>query len=319
METVLIETRNLTKKYNDFTAVDNLSIEIKKGEIVGFLGPNGAGKTTTISMLSTILKPTSGEITINDYDIVKEPQEARKRIGVCPQELVFYEYLTAKENALFFANMYNLTKKDINGRIEELFEELGLTDKMNAKSSTLSGGMKRRLNVLLALIMDPEIVFLDEPTAGLDPQASRLTWDFIRNLRNKNKTILVTTHNMREAEELCDKIYIIDQGKIIAQGTPQSIKANVGEGEIFDFQFKEQTNGLVQKTIAGIEHLGDYVKKVELISKTRVIVVATGGVKRLLEFEDQIDGGLEQLENLTIRSQNLEDVFLLLTGKKLRE
>ena len=124
---------------------------------------------------------------------------------------------------------------------------------------------------------------------------------------------------MREAEELCDKIYIIDQGKIIAQGTPQSIKANVGEGEIFDFQFKEQTNGLVERTIAGIEHLGDYVKKVELVSKARVIVVATGGVKRLLEFEDQIDGGLEQLENLTIRSQNLEDVFLLLTGKKLRE
>ena len=180
METVLIETKNLTKKYNDFTAVDNLSIEIKKGEIVGFLGPNGAGKTTTISMLSTILKPTSGEIVIKGHNIVKEPQEARKRIGVCPQELVFYDYLTAKENALFFANMYNLAKKDINGRIEDLFAELGLTDKMNAKSSTLSGGMKRRLNVLLALIMVIIVLSIEFLTRALGLPLSPLTQDPLR-------------------------------------------------------------------------------------------------------------------------------------------
>ena len=243
MNLVLLESTNLTKDYNGFKAVNNLSISINKGEIVGFLGPNGAGKTTTISMLATILKPSSGQILIDGHDIIKVPQEARKRIGVCPQELVFYEYLTAKENAEFFANMHKLNSKKVNGTLEKLFEDLGLTEKINAKSSTLSGGMKRRLNVLLALIMDPEIIFLDEPTAGLDPQSSRLTWDFIRDLRNKNKTVLVTTHNMREAEELCDRIYIIDRGVIIAQGTPQAIKANVGDGEIFDFQFKEEENG----------------------------------------------------------------------------
>ena len=199
---ILLKTEHLTKIYNDFTAVNDLSIEIRKGEIVGFLGPNGAGKTTTISMLSTILKPSNGMITIEGHNIIHEPQEARKRIGVCPQELVFYDYLTAKENAEFFAQMHHLDGKKVNGRLAELFEELSLTDKLNARSSTLSGGMKRRLNVLLSLIMDPEIVFLDEPTAGLDPQSSRITWDFIRDLRNKGKTVLVTTHNMREAEEL---------------------------------------------------------------------------------------------------------------------
>lgn len=316
---VLLETVNLTKDYKGFKAVNNLSITINKGEIVGFLGPNGAGKTTTISMLSTILKPTSGQIIIDGQDILKEPLEARKRIGVCPQDLVFYDYLTAKENALFFASMHKLTSKKVNGTLEKLFDDLGLTEKLNAKSSTLSGGMKRRLNVLLALIMDPEIIFLDEPTAGLDPQSSRLTWNFIRDLRNKNKTVLVTTHNMREAEELCDRIYIIDNGLIIAQGTPQAIKANVGEGEVFDFQFKEDENGNLEALKHTIEQLGPFVKKVEILSKTRMIVVATGGVKRLVEFEHHIEGGLERLDNLTIRSQNLEDVFLLLTGKQLRE
>lgn len=319
MEQVLLETKNLTKDYNGFKAVNNLSIKIYKGEIVGFLGPNGAGKTTTISMLSTVLKPTYGQILIADHDIVKEPQEARKRIGVCPQELVFYDYLTAKENALFFANMYKLSSKQVNGSLEKLFTELGLTEKLHARSSTLSGGMKRRLNVILSLIMDPELVFLDEPTAGLDPQSSRITWDFIRSLRDQNKTVLVTTHNMREAEELCDRIYIIDNGEIIAEGTPQSIKANVGDGEIFDFQFKEDVNGTLEQLQSKINSLGPYVKKTEILSKKRLIVVATGGVKRLLEFENQLEGGLEELENLTIRSQNLEDVFLLLTGKQLRE
>ena len=316
---ILLKTEHLTKMYNDFTAVNDLSIEIRKGEIVGFLGPNGAGKTTTISMLSTILKPSNGLIAIDGHNIVHEPQEARKRIGVCPQELVFYDYLTAKENAEFFAQMHHLDGKKVNGRLAELFEELSLTDKLNARSSTLSGGMKRRLNVLLSLIMNPEIVFLDEPTAGLDPQSSRITWDFIRDLRNKGKTVLVTTHNMREAEELCDRIYIIDKGSIIAQGTPQSIKANVGEGEIFDFQFKDDHNGDLEVIKSNIENLGPHVVKVELLSKTRMIVVATGGVKRLIEFENQLQGGLEELDNLTIRSQNLEDVFLLLTGKQLRE
>lgn len=315
----LIKTEHLTKEYNGFKAVNDLSIEISKGEIIGFLGPNGAGKTTTISMLSTILKPSTGDIIMEGHSIVKEPQEARKRIGVCPQELVFYDYLTAKENAEFFAKMHHLNGKKLNGRVEKLFEELGLKDKINSRASTLSGGMKRRLNILLALIMDPEVVFLDEPTAGLDPQSSRLAWGFIRELRNSGKTVLVTTHNMREAEELCDRIYIIDNGTIIAQGTPQSIKSNVGEGEIFDFQFKEEHNGDLETIKGNIEKLGSYVKKVELVSKKRLIVVATGGVKRLIEFEREIAGGLEVLENLTIRSQNLEDVFLLLTGKQLRE
>ena len=321
LQTNLVKIQNLTKKFKNLTAVNDLSLEINIGEIVGFLGPNGAGKSTTIAMLSTILKPTSGSIFFNGYNIIEEPNKAREKIGVCPQETVFYDYLTISENCEFFAKMHS--KPASKEKVKELVKELGLEEKLHVRASTLSGGMKRRLNVLLALIMDPEIVFLDEPSAGLDPQASRITWDFIRNLRNQKKTVLVTTHNMREAEELCDRIYIIDNGKIIAQGTPQEIKANIGDGEVFDFKLKinDRNNGqnVIEELKEKFLQLGSYVKKVEILGESRLLVVATGGVQRLIEFEKIVPEGLHGLANLTIRSQNLEDVFLLLTGRELRE
>ncbi len=317
MSTKIIETTNLTKQFGDLTAVDNLNIHINQGELVGFLGPNGAGKTTAISMLSTSLKPTSGDALIDGHSIVKDSTEVRKRIGLVPQELIFYDYLSAQENVEFFAEMYNLPKEKINQQVEKLFKRLGLQDKMKAKSSTLSGGMKRRLNVLMGVVMDTDILFLDEPSAGLDPQAARMTWDFIRELREQGKTIILTTHNMHEAEELSNRIYIIDQGKIIAEGSPQELRANIGKGEIFDLKFKETLD--LKKLKEQIEALGSYISNVHILSADRMVITATGGIQRLQEFENLLPNKLNSLENLSIRPPSLEDVFLVLTGKALRE
>jgi len=268
-------------------------------------------------MLSTSLKPTSGDALIEGHSIVKDSNEVRKRIGLVPQELIFYDYLTAQENVEFFAEMYNMPKEKITQQVDKLFTRLGLKDKMKTKSSTLSGGMKRRLNVLMGVVMDTDIVFLDEPSAGLDPQAARTTWDFIRELREQGKTIILTTHNMHEAEELSDRIYIIDQGKIIAEGSPQALRANIGEGEIFDLKFKEPLD--LNKLKDQIEALGSYISNVHILSTDRMVITATGGIQRLQEFENLLPNKLNSLENLSIRPPSLEDVFLVLTGKALRE
>ncbi|MFQ5821685.1 MAG: ABC transporter ATP-binding protein [Candidatus Heimdallarchaeota archaeon] len=317
MKEKIIETSHLTKQFGDLTAVDGINIYVNKGELVGFLGPNGAGKTTTISMLSTSLKPTSGDAFIEGQSIIKDPQEVRKRIGLVPQELIFYEYLTAKENVEFFAGMYNLPKEKISQQTDKLFTRVGLQDKMTARSSTLSSGMKRRLNLIMGLVMDTDILFLDEPSAGLDPQAARMTWDFIRELRDQGKTVILTTHNMHEAEELSDRIYIIDHGKIIAEGSPQALRANVGEGEIFDLKFKENLD--LQKVKQQIEALGSHITSVHILSADRIVITATGGVQHLQEMEDILPNKLQSLENLNIHGPTLEDVFLILTGRALRE
>jgi len=318
MKKRVVETKNLTKKFGDLTAVDKINMHVNKGEIVGFLGPNGAGKTTAISMLSTILKPTSGDALIEGHSLVNEPHEIRKLIGIVPQEIIIYDYLSPKENCEFFAKMHKLSQEKINNMLQKLFKTLNLEEKMHVKSATLSGGQKRRLNLMMGLVMDPDIVFLDEPTAGLDPQSSQLTWEYIRNLRDKEgKTIILTTHNMHEAEELSDRVYIIDHGKIIADGTPQALRANIGEGEIFDLVFKDEIN--LNQLKGKIKGLGSYISKINVLSEKRMVISATGGIKRLVEIEQLLPNKLETLENLNIRSNSLEDVFLVLTGRGLRE
>ena len=317
MTEIVIQTMDLTKQFDDLVAVNELNIYVKRGELVGLLGPNGAGKTTTISMLSTILKPTNGDANVNGHSINANPHEVRKKIGVVPQENIFYEYLTAKENCELFASMHGIKKEEIKSHVKDLFQRLQLEEKMNTKSSKLSGGMKKRLNIMMGLIIDPDIIFLDEPSAGLDPQAARLTWDFIRGLKHTGKTIILTTHNMHEAEELCDRIYIIDEGKIIAEGSPQALRANIGDGEFFDLKFKSKTN--LEQLKSKFEDLGSYINKVQVLSEDRMVISATGGVKRLLEIEELLPEGLDSLQNLNIHGNTLEDVFLLLTGRKLRE
>src|SRR6056297_3631343 len=241
MDEFSIETFNLTKIYgNELKAVDNLNLSIPKGELFGFLGPNGAGKSTTIKMLSTILTPTAGTAKILGYDIREERDKVRELIGVCPQDLVFWEKLTARENIYLIAQMHNLHPADYKDKTDDLLGKMKLLERGDDQARTFSGGMKRRLNVLMAVIHEPEVIFFDEPTAGLDPQSRRVVWDFTRDFEKENKTVILTTHNMEEADDLSEELVIIDRGKIIAQGSPKELKGKVGKGDIIEFHLNSE-------------------------------------------------------------------------------
>jgi ABC-2 type transport system ATP-binding protein len=220
---IIIE--NLTKRFEDKLALENLSLEVGKGELFGLLGPNGAGKTTTISIICGLIKPTSGTAKILGYNIHRDSQKVREQIGVCTQETAIYPYLTGKENLELFGRLYDLNKKAIKERSTLLLSKMGLTEDSKRVTAKYSGGMKRRLSLALALIHDPQIAFLDEPTVAMDPQSRHAVWDFIKEQKNKGKTIILTTHYMEEAEELCDRVGIIDYGKLIALGTPKELIA----------------------------------------------------------------------------------------------
>ena len=220
-----IEIEHLAKKYQDVTALDDLSLQVGKGELFGLLGPNGAGKTTTISILCGLLKPSSGEASICGYDVQKDTSKVKELIGVCIQETAIYPYLTGAENIDLFGNLYTMDKATLKTRQSMLLNKMGLTEDAKRKAAKYSGGMKRRLSLILALIHDPQVIFLDEPTVAMDPQSRHAVWDFIQELKTQNKTIILTTHYMEEAEELCDRVGIIDHGKLIALGTPKDLIA----------------------------------------------------------------------------------------------
>ncbi len=237
MDRYVLKTQNLTKKYNGLLAVDNLNLEIKEGEVFGFLGPNGAGKTSAIRMMVGLLRPTNGQVLFNGGEIGSVDKGI---IGVCPQELVLWESLTCRENLAFMGNMYGIPRPVLNERISTLLDTLALSDKGNEVVSKLSGGIKRRLNVALSLVHDPAILFLDEPSAGLDPQSRLLLWDFIRTLRDKEgKTIVLTTHIMEEADALSDRIAIIDHGRLLLLDTPEDLKKTIGRGDIVKIQLAD--------------------------------------------------------------------------------
>jgi ABC-2 type transport system ATP-binding protein len=218
---ILIE--NLTEKFEDVTAVDSLSLEIEKGELFGLLGPNGAGKTTTIKVLCGLLKPTSGQVQVAGHDVRKEIDKVKEIIGVCPQDTAAYAFLSGRENVELFGNLHTMSKEKLKKNTDELLEKMSLTEDANRRLGKYSGGMKRRINLIIALVHDPEIAFLDEPTAAMDPQSRHAVWDFIKELERKGKTIILTTHYMEEAQELCDRIGIMDHGKLIALGTPKQL------------------------------------------------------------------------------------------------
>jgi ABC-2 type transport system ATP-binding protein len=225
-----IQIENLVKRFGDVTALDGLSLEIEEGEIFGLLGPNGAGKSTTINILSGLLTPTEGSAKVGGFDIAKDPENVKKIIGVCPQHSAYYKYMTGRENIKLFGDLHGMPKKLINERSAQLIEKIGLEEAADRKSDGYSGGMVRRINLAMALINDPDIAFLDEPTVAMDPQSRRATWDFIEEFRRSGKTVILTTHYIEEAEELADRVGIIDHGKLIALDTPQAlIDANGGE------------------------------------------------------------------------------------------
>lgn len=220
-----IVMEHLAKKYQDITALDDLNLQVGKGELFGLLGSNGAGKSTTINLLCGLLKPTGGQATICGYDVQKDSSKVRDMIGVCIQETAIYPYLTGAENIDLFGNLYTMDKATLKSRQGMLLTKMGLTEDAKRKTSKYSGGMKRRLSLILALIHDPQVLFLDEPTVAMDPQSRHAVWDFIQELKAQNKTIILTTHYMEEAEALCDRVGIIDHGKLIALGKPKDLIA----------------------------------------------------------------------------------------------
>jgi ABC-2 type transport system ATP-binding protein len=308
-----MKAEHLTKKFGHVTIVDDLNLEIKHGEVFGFLGPNGAGKTTSIKMMTGLLQPTSGRVLFNGAEL---GSMQKKKIGVCPQELVLWEALTCRENLTFMGNMYGVEKRALENRVNELLDYLSLTDKADQPASKLSGGMKRRLNVALSVVHHPEIVFLDEPSAGLDPQTRQLLWDFIRALRDKEgKTVILTTHVMEEADALSDRVAIIDHGKLLLLNTPDALKKTMGRGDVVELQLGDiaMNDAIIQRvsTLDGIEEAYEL--------KDRVAVRALNAPSKLPELVDLIEGAGGSVCDVTIRGNTLEDVFIYLTGRALRE
>ena len=220
----IIVIKDLVKTFEDVTAVENLNLVINEGELFSLLGPNGAGKTTTVNILTGIIKPTSGNALIAGFDVTKNPDEVKKIIGVCPQDAAVFSFLNARENIELFGNLHSVSKNEIEERTDRFLKLLGLTDASKRKAGGYSGGMLRKLNLMMALINDPKIAFLDEPTVGMDARARRNTWEFIGSLKSENKTIILTTHYIEEAEALSDRVGIIDYGKLVELGTPRELK-----------------------------------------------------------------------------------------------
>jgi ABC-2 type transport system ATP-binding protein len=312
----MIEVNNLTKKFNEFTAVDHISFDVKKSEIFGLLGPNGAGKTTTIRMLSTLSRPTDGTATIGGYDIVKRDNKVRQLIGLVSEKMIMYDRLTAKENLRFFGKLYNIPKVTLNQRINELLKLVQLTKWKDSKVGTFSTGMKQRMNVVRALLNLPEVLFLDEPTLGLDPQSTVEVRYFIKKINQENKTtIILTTHMMNEADILCDRIGIIDHGKIAALDTPTNLKNSISGANttILILEIANLTPELIG-TVRGL-------KCVENVSQenTSHIKIHAHGEEAFDSIIDSIRGRKGNIVSMQNIQPTLEDVFLHITGRAIRD
>lgn len=313
VEEFIIEAKNLFKSFGDFVAVDNLNLKIKKGEVFGFLGPNGAGKTTSIKMMVGLLRSTGGKILVDGQDIA---QADRLKIGICPQDIVLWESLTCKESLKFMGQMYEVPEDVLKIRVESLLEDLILMDKANTLVSNLSGGMKRRLNLAMALIHSPEIVVLDEPSEGLDPQSRRVLWNFIRSLRDKEgKTVILTTHLMDEADGLSDRIAIIDHGKLLRLDTPKNLKNEFGEGDIVEIHLADpKMNPEVINELKTMETI-DSVTEVD----GKINIRTLNAVGKLPEIMSKVQDMNTEIADLSLHPNTLEDVFIELTGSSLRE
>lgn len=218
-----ITITNLTKRFDDVTAIENLSLDIGWGELFGVLGPNGAGKSTTVNILNTLLKPTDGSATVDGHDVEFDPEGVREVIGVCPQEPAFYRFLTGEENIILMGEMHLVSRDVLKERVKTMVEKIGMEDHIKRRAKDYSGGMIRRVSMLMALVNDPKIALLDEPTVSMDPNSRRAVWGFIRELKSRGKTIILTTHYMEEAQELCDRVAIIDEGHLIELGSPAEL------------------------------------------------------------------------------------------------
>jgi len=311
----ILEVRNLEKNYGDFKAVKGITFDIKEGEIFSLLGPNGAGKTTTISMLSTLYSPTAGDASIDGRSVSQEPMAVRQVIGVVPQDLALYEDLTARENLMFWGQMYGLSGQALKTRVEEVLGQIGLVDKAKDRVKTYSGGMKRRVNIGVGLLHKPKLLFMDEPTVGIDPQSRRAILDTVRDLNRNGMTVLYTTHYMEEAQELSDRVGIIDHGELIALGTQKELTKEVGETETLILHVGENDDPSV--LAAALKNI-DGVQQAEA-SENQVSVICANAKDMLAPVISRANERGVKVRSIDIREPNLEAVFLHLTGRALRD
>lgn len=316
MDEVSIQTNGLTKRFGDLVAVDEVSFHVKKGEIFGFLGPNGAGKTTTIRMLCTLTRPSEGTATVAGLDIVKQDNQVREHIGLVSEKLIMYDRLTAYENLKLFVKLYSIPKSEMDIIIDRLLDLVHMRKWKDKQIGTYSTGMKQRINVIRALLNDPEILFLDEPTLGLDPQSTAEIREFIRKINTENRTtIILTTHMMVEADMLCDRVGIIDRGKIVALDTPTSLKKMISghENLVTELDIPNLTTRMVENLRACA-----CVKAITRLDAT-IIKVQANGEDAFDTILDTIraDGG--KLDSVKKLEPSLEDVFLHITGREVRD
>ncbi len=303
---ILIEAKALVKRYGDFTAVNGIDFQVRKGESFGFLGPNGAGKSTTMRIIAATLTRTSGEISILGKDPAKFGPEIKAHLGVVPQTDNLDQALTVEENLYIYGRYFGLSKKFIRPKIEELLEFAQLVEKRSVKVEALSGGMKRRLTIARALVSEPEILMLDEPTTGLDPQARHILWDRLFRLKEQGVTLLITTHYMDEAEQLCDRLMVMDKGSIMAEDSPVGLIKHYSTKEVLEVRFGSDRNAVVAP------QLRELCDRIEVLPD-RILMYADDGEALLHELGQK---GLHPLTSL-VRRSSLEDVFLRLTGRTL--
>lgn len=314
-----IEIKGLTKKFGNLKAIDDISFSVKHGELFGLLGPNGAGKTTVINILSTLMQPTSGKCSVAGHDIKKSRGKVRESIGIVFQEPALDGRLTGRENLEFHAMMYGLGKEERNNKIDEVLELVELKDKANIIVDNYSGGMKRRLEIARGLVQSPKVLFMDEPTIGLDAQTRRHIWDYISKLNKEEKvTMILTTHYMEEADELCQRVAIVDKGKIVAQGTPAKLKDLLG-GDMITLEVSGK-----------IESLEKALKKMKCVRKMKcvkemhketgsLLLTVARGEKMIPELIEMAKKNKVRVNSVNLRKPSLEDVFLHFTGKTIRD
>jgi ABC-2 type transport system ATP-binding protein len=320
MKETILEARNLVKKYGDLTAVNDVNLAIREGEILGLLGPNGAGKTTIISMITGLLKPTSGHVTVDGLDLQTETNAVKAKLGLVPQELALYPTLSARDNLDFFGSIYGLGGKELRERVDAMLEMVQLTGRAGEAIETYSGGMKRRVNIAAGLLHQPQVLLLDEPTVGVDPQSRNAIFESVEALNRAGMTVIYTTHYMEEAQRLCHRVAIIDEGQIIALDTPVALIRSLGGG-ILVLGLEDARPG------EGEGHVQTVMDRVNELPAVKSTVRDDGHFKiETHRFQEALMAILDITNELDVRitsmekwEPNLESVFLHLTGKRLRE
>jgi ABC-2 type transport system ATP-binding protein len=308
--TPAIEMIDLCKAFGDFKAIDHLTLTVQRGEIFGLLGPNGSGKTTTINMVSGLSVPTSGEVRVMGYDVRRNSRQVRQLLGSVPQETALYEELSAWANMDFHADLFGIPRREKKERITKLLELVQLLDRKDSRVGTFSGGMKRRLALARALLHDPQLIYLDEPTLGVDVQARRAIWEYILSLRDQGKTVLITTNYLEEAQALCERIAIIDRGKLIAVDTPEHLKQTYG-GSVVELEMAQASNSVEEiRKIAGVT---------EVIQDGAHLKITTEGIHNIVPQIINVVSQEGELRDIAVREPNLDEIFLRLTGTELRD